>query len=145
MATRVPPRSKVHFDRSLLRRVLLPTRPAQGPAAGRHDLASGIGSQYIAAIKHGTDSSIAGALRDPFLVVLGMHRSGTSALTGALGALGFNTPHPDERMDWPESNSEHWESVSLTVYNDQLLTKLGGSWEAPPELPVEVGGRRRTR
>jgi hypothetical protein len=80
-----------------------------------------------------TDSSP----RDPFLVVLGMHRSGTSALTGALGALGFNTPHTDERMDWPESNSEHWESVSLTVYNDHLLAKLGGSWEAPPDLSTK--------
>ena len=77
---------------------------------------------------------------DPFLVVLGMHRSGTSALTGALGALGFNTPHPGERMDWPESNSEHWESVSLTVYNDRLLTKLGGNWEAPPDFPLEWDG-----
>ena len=69
-----------------------------------------------------------------------MHRSGTSALTGALGALGFNTPHPGERMDWPESNSEHWESVSLTVYNDHLLTKLGGNWEAPPDFPLEWDG-----
>ena len=66
-----------------------------------------------------------------------MHRSGTSALTGALGALGFNTPQSGERMDWPESNSEHWESVSLTVYNDHLLTKLGGSWEAPPDLSLK--------
>ena len=92
---------------------------------------------YIAAIDHGTNSSITGAPRDPFLVVLGMHRSGTSAMTGALGALGFNTPHLDERMNWPESNAEHWESVSLTVYNDQLLNKLGGSWEAPPDLPLK--------
>ena len=45
-------------------------------------------------------------------------------------------------MDWPESNSEHWESISLTVYNDHLLTTLGGSWEAPPDVPLnwEVDG-----
>jgi hypothetical protein len=73
-------------------------------------------------------------------VVLGMHRSGTSALTGALRALGFNTPHPGDRMDWPESNPEHWESVSLTAYNDHLLTELGGSWEAPPDLPLNWEG-----
>src|ERR1700723_2634758 len=111
-----------------------------GPTAGRHDLACSIGWQYIAAINHDTNSSSTSAPRDPFLVVLGMHRSGTSALTGALGALGFNTPQPGERMDWPESNSEHWESVSLTVYNDHLLTKLGGSWEAPPELSLKWEG-----
>jgi hypothetical protein len=43
-------------------------------------------------------------------------------------------------MDWPESNSEHWESVSLTVYNDHLLAKFGGSWEAPPDLPLQWDG-----
>ena len=71
----------------------------------------------------------------PWLAVLGMHRSGTSAITGALGALGFATPSPDDRMDWPESNPEHWESSSITVYDDELLADLGGSWEAPPDLP----------
>ena len=70
-----------------------------------------------------------------WLLVLGMHRSGTSAVAGALGTLGFNTPRPDDRMDWPESNPEHWESLSLVLYNDRLLTDLGGSWEAPPDLP----------
>ena len=65
----------------------------------------------------------------------GMHRSGTSAVAGVLGALGFQTPDPDDRMDWPESNPEHWESMSLTVFDDELLDRLGGSWDAPPDLP----------
>lgn len=69
-----------------------------------------------------------------WLLVVGMHRSGTSAVAGALGALGFNTPRPDDRMHWPESNPEHWESRSLGHYNDKLLAVLGGSWEAPPDL-----------
>ncbi len=71
----------------------------------------------------------------PWVLVVGMHRSGTSAVTGALGALGLHTPTEDDRMSWPESNPEHWESLSLTLYNDALLGRLGGSWEAPPELP----------
>ena len=70
----------------------------------------------------------------PWLTVLGMHRSGTSALTGALGALGFGTPPHHDRVHWPESNPEHWESSSLTVYDDDVLADLGGSWDAPPEL-----------
>jgi hypothetical protein len=84
-----------------------------------------------------TDSAPAGTgmPAGPWLTVLGMHRSGTSALTGALGALGFGTPARDDRMDWPESNPEHWESSSLTVYDDDVLADLGGSWDAPPELP----------
>jgi hypothetical protein len=68
------------------------------------------------------------------VVMTGMHRSGTSAVAGVLGALGFHTPDPDDRMDWPESNPEHWESMSLTVFDDDLLDRLGGSWDAPPDL-----------
>ena len=70
----------------------------------------------------------------PWLTVLGMHRSGTSALTGALGALGFGMPPQHDRVHWPESNPEHWESSSLTVYDDDVLADLGGSWDAPPDL-----------
>jgi hypothetical protein len=50
----------------------------------------------------------------PWLLVVGMHRSGTSAVTGALGALGLGVVHADDRMDWPESNPEHLESVSVS-------------------------------
>jgi hypothetical protein len=71
----------------------------------------------------------------PWVLMTGMHRSGTSAVAGVLGALGFHTPDPDDRMDWPESNPEHWESMSLTVFDDDLLDRLGGSWDAPPDLP----------
>jgi len=70
----------------------------------------------------------------PWVVVVGMHRSGTSALTGALGALGFQTNRPEDRMDWPESNPEHWESLSLALHDDDLVQRLGGTWDAPPPL-----------
>jgi hypothetical protein len=70
----------------------------------------------------------------PWLTVMGMHRSGTSAVTGALGGLGFALPVPDDRMDWPESNPEHWESSALTAHDDRVLAALGGSWDAPPVL-----------
>jgi hypothetical protein len=64
-----------------------------------------------------------------------MHRSGTSAVTGALGGLGLQMPRPDDRMSWEESNPEHWESLSLGVHDEALLHGLGGSWDAPPDLP----------
>jgi hypothetical protein len=70
----------------------------------------------------------------PWLMVVGMHRSGTSAVTGALGALGFNTPHQDDRMGWHEFNPDHWESVSINRFDEGLLASMGGSWEAPPDL-----------
>lgn len=69
-----------------------------------------------------------------WLLVVGAHRSGTSAVTGALSTLGFTAPSPEDRIDWPESNPEHWESVSLSVFNERLLQRLGGSWDGPPEL-----------
>jgi len=70
----------------------------------------------------------------PWVLVLGMHRSGTSAITGALAGLGLRTPPADDRMDWPESNPEHWESLSMTVFDDDLMEALGGSWREPPDL-----------
>ncbi|MGO8871368.1 MAG: hypothetical protein ACLQPH_08190, partial [Acidimicrobiales bacterium] len=71
----------------------------------------------------------------PWLVVLGMHRSGTSLVAGLLGALGFQVPRFDDRIhDQPWSNPEHWESASMVRFNDELLDQLGGSWDAPPVL-----------
>jgi hypothetical protein len=64
-----------------------------------------------------------------------MHRSGTSALAGALGALGFNQVRPGDRVEWSQSNPEHWESLSLGLFDEGLLHRLGGSWDAPPDLP----------
>jgi hypothetical protein len=53
------------------------------------------------------DPGAGGMHAGPWLLVTGMHRSGTSAVAGVLGALGFQTPSADDRMDWPESNPEH--------------------------------------
>jgi hypothetical protein len=72
----------------------------------------------------------------PWLLVVGMHRSGTSAITGALGALGLNATHAKDRMDSPRSNPEHWESKALAAHNDQILNRMGASWDAPPVFPL---------
>lgn len=70
----------------------------------------------------------------PWLVVVGMHRSGTSAVTGAIGALGFNLVTADDRLSPHDSNPEHWESLSVLLHNDAILAHLGGTWDAPPRL-----------
>lgn len=65
------------------------------------------------------------------IVVLGMHRSGTSLIAGLLHYLGVymgdNHTSPDESRPW--GNFEDRSFVSL---NQQLLTAAGGSWRKPP-------------
>ncbi|MHB8430214.1 MAG: hypothetical protein ACYDDZ_06740 [Acidimicrobiales bacterium] len=73
--------------------------------------------------------------RHPLLLVVGMHRSGTSAVTGALGLLGYAMPVAEDRITGNSSNPEHWESLSLSLFDEALLHLLGGTWDGPPVLP----------
>jgi len=66
-----------------------------------------------------------------------MHRSGTSALAGALGRLGLALPAPDDLVRGRYDNPVHYESAALTAVGDAALASLGGSWSAPP--PLEPG------
>jgi hypothetical protein len=67
-----------------------------------------------------------------WVLVVGMHRSGTSAATGVLNGLGLTLP--SDLMTDREDNEAHHESVSLTDANDNFLGLLGGTWDAPPAL-----------
>ncbi len=73
----------------------------------------------------------------PWLLVVGMHRSGTSAVTGALGHLGLAVPAADDRWEPSEDNPDHWESRALTFHGDALLERLGGTWDRPPEPDID--------
>jgi len=67
------------------------------------------------------------------VLVLGMHRSGTSALTRVLNLLGLDAGR-DVLMGASTSNpTGHWEVERLTSFNDRLLDDLGGRWSAPPD------------
>ena len=70
------------------------------------------------------------------MLVIGMHRSGTSAVTGALGHLGLSLPAPNDLVSGRPDNPIHYESQALTVVDDALLRAWGGSWSAPPLLPA---------
>jgi hypothetical protein len=61
------------------------------------------------------------------IVVLGMHRSGTSALTRALGLMGVSLG-PAEGLD------HHWEQERLWRFDNDLLRAVGGEWDTPPRL-----------
>lgn len=61
------------------------------------------------------------------LVVLGMHRSGTSSVAGALALLGARAPQT--LMQPAEDNPKgFWESEVLAGLNDRLLQAGGSSW-----------------
>jgi hypothetical protein len=67
--------------------------------------------------------------------VVGMHRSGTSATTGTLQALGLAVPSGDDLLEAGEWNEPgFFESKRLVAFNNHLLTALGGTWSAPPPL-----------
>jgi hypothetical protein len=62
------------------------------------------------------------------ILVLGMHRSGTSATAGVLYALGVAGPKtliPNDRFN-PRG---YWESKPLTNLNDQLITSADSGWD----------------
>ena len=77
---------------------------------------------------------MSGSAAGPWVVVVGMHRSGTSAVTGAIAALGFNVVSPQDRLSPHDSNPEHWESLSVLRHSDAVLAHFGGTWDAPPQL-----------
>lgn len=77
------------------------------------------------------------------LIVLGMHRSGTSALTRSLSLAGADLPATlmGGAKENAESNAKgHWESEPLVRFNDRVLASAGISWESP-ELLSEAWSR----
>jgi hypothetical protein len=61
------------------------------------------------------------------VLVLGMHRSGTSAIAGISHLLGATAPATmmEPAFDNPTG---FWESVTATALNEVILTVLGGRW-----------------
>ncbi len=73
----------------------------------------------------------------PAVLVVGMHRSGTSAVTGALASLGLLAPSDDDLLGPGRGNElGHFESRSLTDLDDRLLSRFGGRFDRPPTLPA---------
>lgn len=76
------------------------------------------------------------------ILVLGMHRSGTSALTRVLSLMGAALPK--NILGANESNEKgHWEPARLIEYHDQLLAELGSSWD--DWRPLGLDGLPATR
>lgn len=70
------------------------------------------------------------------LVLLGMHRSGTSALTRVLNLLGAELGH---NLMAPKADNKKgfWEHLEVVRIHDELLHALGRSWDDERPLPVD--------
>jgi hypothetical protein len=70
------------------------------------------------------------------VVVLGMHRSGTSLVSQLTGRLGAVFCRPDDLLCGTEHgrHTSYWESRSLVLFNESLLRAFGGDWAKPPAL-----------
>jgi hypothetical protein len=68
----------------------------------------------------------------PGVIVLGMHRSGTSAATRLINMLGPAICTPNEMLRGPWNPSGHYESHSLVRLDNELLAEMGRTWWYPP-------------
>ncbi len=71
------------------------------------------------------------------VMVLGMHRSGTSALTHALSLGGLTAPR---RMLEPNGDNPEgfWEPEAVVALNDRLLAEFGQDWMSYGSIPLEA-------
>lgn len=71
------------------------------------------------------------------MLVLGMHRAGTSAVARVVNLLGVPTAASEHLKDSSPVNPEgFWEIEPLTAVNDAILEALGGDWSCPPAPPA---------
>lgn len=66
-------------------------------------------------------------------VILGMHRSATSLIAGALNNFGVNMGEKllGGRGD-PKKRIPHFEDLEFLRLNEEILFQAGGSWDNPP-------------
>ena len=69
------------------------------------------------------------------ILVLGMHRSGTSALTGTLARLGVYPGRTLIAADQVTNPRGFWEPVELVSIHEELLELLGSGWDDGRPLP----------
>lgn len=62
------------------------------------------------------------------ILVLGMHRSGTSAFTRMLNLLGCDLPQA-LMEGWEGNLKGHWESNAIRALNDDILASAGSEWD----------------
>src|SRR3954463_8792900 len=71
------------------------------------------------------------------VIVLGMHRSGTSALTGLLRLLGLWAGEEDNFPPADDHNQAgYWEHRGVWAVDETILQALGASWSEIADLDL---------
>src|SRR4029077_5584903 len=103
-----------------------------------------VGSQRLRpeqAVSSSGDSKTAGSavaqggVRRRAILVLGMHRSGTSALTRLLALCGADLP---QRLMAPNfaNPKGYWEPADIVDLHDEMLAAAGSSWNDVAGFPL---------
>ncbi|MFI4970136.1 MAG: glycosyltransferase [Lysobacterales bacterium] len=79
------------------------------------------------------------------VVVLGMHRSGTSSVAGLLARMGAWAGPESELLQGPDNPKGHYESARLHLACVRRLAAAGGDWKHPPSdaPPAAIDAFRR--
>lgn len=78
------------------------------------------------------------------IVVLGMHRSGTSSVAGLLARMGAHVGPAEDLLVGPDNPKGHYESGRLHGACLQRLQDAGGDWRRPPvDAPAAAVDRFR--
>ena len=75
------------------------------------------------------------------VLILGMHRSGTSAVSGILSSAGFFAGNTEDLIEGNIWNRDgYFERRDICRLNDKILTECGGTWDVPPEENSIISG-----
>jgi hypothetical protein len=75
--------------------------------------------------------------RGTCILVLGMHRSGTSAITRAISLMGAALPS-DVLGSNAFNEAGHWEPIGILRANERFMRLLGHEWDDLRRLPLET-------
>jgi hypothetical protein len=77
--------------------------------------------------------------RDDGVVVLGMHRSGTSAITSAFAACGYYVGREADQLGPNQYNpTGHWENTRILHAHEEVFSRLGGTFFDPPPAAAQL-------
>ncbi len=112
----------------LLTRILGAGMGALVPVPAMRELAEEMRAAHPPAPVAERAAVVAGESRPTAVVVLGMHRSGTSALARVLNLCGAYLPDVLLSPRPYDNPTGFWEPEAVVIFNDRVLRQLGGAW-----------------